>query len=864
MNLSSFLAPFGSFPARIPYGVPWAPGVHRLRNKALCSMYEVHGYDTLVSSKHDMWQRNRLIRESVDRLGSQWFFEAHVIRDDFLDFQRARGLRNRTLWLLDDEHASLFEKRGTFFRNRMFLGLGRRHDSSVARLLQEMFGVVSPRDGDLGDDATMDRFEEGVSDFEGALRAAYRSVRRTSWDVGKDEVGNQYILDQTAGLFDEMITGEKGPLAFQVSQPPLVNGVIGGKDWISGDFPELDPEGRALKHAVVSIEGFPMWSIAGVADFLGQLPVANRWWSRYRPMSQSASLWRISRRRLAALNRSGKTLADENPLAMSAARAISQAYSEASELNWTFGFYSGGVVFRDEDEDKVRRAADDLVDMLREKHFKARRESRLAWRALLGSYPFNEGVETRASFICGQDAINWFPLSQQFTGHAMHPNKKYRDIDPNTPAERVAVSYGNTPVYITPFVMDIGHTAFVGPSMAGKSTGVRATVVGKLKNPRQLVVLLDSNYNCYPFTKSVGGIHIDISGESNKPMICPAARIGDGIAHRDRFQAWLEDTSALLLNSVLDPDEVAQARRAIDLFANDRKKSLTKFRLAVGAQAGREPRLWKVLDELGVDRDGNGLLAADTSLLPSRDGAEFGGSQLITIEVGNLAGSPRRLMPVLMSLFDWTEWLLNGDPFTMVADETHKFFREGRYAVRFERVGREYRKLNGALMVASQYYSDLAKGDLGELLGKAIKNWYFLPNADALTEECAEKFLTPTEQSLLTQLTPKRHYLFKNPDGVVPFSFELGPVELALIARESQQDIAKFREIEADVIAKNRAKGIEPEDPEFQDYTVPLWLEYCGVPNAQELGRKWVQGDPSWPKADGLRPRVVSHSPEAA
>lgn len=857
MNLGSFLSPYGSFAARIPYGIPWGPGVHRMRNKTIAALFEVQGFDALVGSKHDFWMGAKLLREAVDRLGAQWFFEAHVLRDEYVEFPEARGLRNRTLLLLDDEHRRLFQERGKFFRNRMFIGIARRHDSSAARMLQEMFGIVSARDGDLGDEALLDKFEEGVEDFAGALRAAFKSVRRTTWQVGEDELGQSYILDETAGLFDEMITGEKGPLAFQVSQPPLVNGVIGGRDFISGYFPELDPEGKALKHAVVSIEGFPAWSIAGIADFLGQQPVPSRWWSRYRPMGQSSALWRLSRRRMAALNRSGKTVADENPLAMTAARAISQAYSEAAELNWSFGMYSGGVVFRDRDESKVRDVADDLVELLRKRHFKARRESRLAFRGLLGSYPFNEGVETRASFICGQDAINWFPVSQQWTGHERHPNPKFLELDPQTQPERVAVSYGNTPVNVTPFVLDIGHAAFVGPSSAGKSTGVRSTVVGKLKNPRQLIVILDSNYNSYPMTKALGGIHIDISGEHNKPMICPLARIGDGIAFRDRAQAWLEDTSALLLGSTLTSDEVSEVRRAIDLFASDKKKSLTKFRLAVGAQAGSDPRLWKVIDELGIDRDGNGLLAADYSLLPSRDGFGLGGSQLVTIEVGNLAGSPRRLMPILMSLFDWTEWLLNGDPFTLVADETHKFFKEGRYAQRFERIGREYRKLNGSLLLASQYYEDFAKGDLGELLGKAIKNWYFLPNKDALTEPYADKFLTPTEQALLMELQPKRHYLFKNADGVIPFSFELGPVERALITRESPQDIAAFREIEADVLMKNQAKGISPDSPEFQDYTVPLWLEYCGVPDAQELGRRWVKGDPSWPAAHGLRPRIV-------
>ncbi len=858
MRVSNTIAPFGSFSALLPYGVPWAPGTHRLRNKTFCAMFEVEGFDALVSSKHEMWQRANRIRESIDRLGPQWFFEAHVIRSRYAEHPRAKGVRNRTLLLLDDEHRRLFNENGKFYRNRMFIGIARRHDNAVARYLQQLFGVTRISDEQRGDEAVLEAFEAGVTDFAGALKGAYKRVARLGWDVKHDDLGAPYIVDYQSGMFDECITGETGPLAFMVSHPPLVNGVIGGRDFISGDFPQIDPEGRAIKHAVVSIEGFPAWSIAGVADFLAQQAVENRWFTRYRPMAQSAALWRLGRSRLAAVNRSGKKLEESNPLALTAAQALSQAYSEASELGWLFGHYSGGVVFRDTDETRLRECADAFVDMLRDRHFKARRESRVAWRALLGSYPFNEDLDTRASFISGTDAVNWFPLSQQWTGHEIHPNPKYRELDPETPPERVVVSVGRTPVNLSPFEGDVGHFALVGPSGTGKSTGLKAMVVAKAKNRRQLTVQIDSNYNAYILNRALGGIHIDISGENNKPMICPLARIGDGMVYRDRAQAWFEDTAALLLGSPLRPDEVAELRRGIDLFAGDRSKSLTKFRLAVSSERGMGERLWQVIDELGIDRDGNGLLAAGQSLLPSRDQFHVGGSQLITIEVGSLAGSPRRIMPILMSLFDWMEWLANGDPLTIIADETHKFFKEGRFAARFERFGRELRKMNGHLGLASQYYADFAQGDLGEMLGKAIKNWFLLPNKDAMTEPFADLFASETERLLLMQLMPKEDVLFKNSDGVVPFKWMLGPVEQALICRETPADIAAYREIEAEMVAKNRAAGVDPSSPEFKDFTVPLWLEHCGVPDAQELGRRWVAGDAAWPSmVDGLRPRVT-------
>ena len=91
--------------------------------------------------------------------------------------------------------------------------------------------------------------------------------------------------------------------------------------------------------------------------------------------------------------------------------------------------------------------------------------------------------------------------------------------------------------------------------------------------------------------------------------------------------------------------------------------------------------------EFERDTDGYGLLDADESLMPTR--AQLGGEpSLITIEVGRMALAPRKLVPILMAIFDWVETLLDGNPTVLCADEVVKFFRDGRYAARFDRLGR--------------------------------------------------------------------------------------------------------------------------------------------------------------------------------
>jgi hypothetical protein len=110
--------------------------------------------------------------------------------------------------------------------------------------------------------------------------------------------------------------------------------------------------------------------------------------------------------------------------------------------------------------------------------------------------------------------------------------------------------------------------------------------------------------------------------------------------------------------------------------------------------------------------------------------------------------------------------------------------------------------------------------------------------------------MTVAERELISarEFLPKRHYLYKSDDGTMPFSFELGPIELALIGKDSIGDLAGFQECENEVIAANRADGRKPGDSDYQDYTVPLWLHKCGIP--LEKIKEWTAGDPRVARAD--------------
>lgn len=837
---SQSASPYGSWAARLPYGVGWAPGVHRLRSGAFCAVFEVEGFDTLTSTVDEIMRRVAANREFVDANGSDWWYEAHVLRRNYLEYREAPDVGNRTLWLLDQEQKELHTVRDRFFVNRTFIAVGRQARPVTGKVFERFVMGRAMKNALAEDDRDLEQFEDGVRVVQAGLRAAYRRVRRVGSEIAKDELGFPFVQDYIAGLADEMITGRQGPLAMQVDAPALQNGLIGGVDVVSGDFPEVN----GYFHAVLTIDALPMWTMPGYAEYLNRLSIESRTFAKFEPVGKSSALGLLGRRRLGALGRAGKEEKDSNPAALSSARALSMAYGDAAENGIAYGYYSAGLVLRDRDLEKLTRIAQETEANLRElKSLSVRLERRVAFRQLIHSYLFSNGNATRPLFASSWNASHLFPLTSVWRGHDEHPSPKMREKYGSVRPTRVAIGRAGFPVSITPTFEDVGITGVIGPAGAGKTTAMKGLMVGDLQLPRALVVAIDSSYSTYILNRALGGIHIDLSGEHNKPMICPAARIRDGEQHRGRFVSYMEDSLELLANRQLTTDEVADLRRGTDKFASSSEGnlSLTQFRLTVASET-----LWPLIDELSRDRQGNGLLDAGRSLLPDRSQMD-GRSQMITIEVGTLAGSQRRIVPILAAIFDWIESLVDGWPLNVYTDEAHKFFRDGRYAARFDRFARELRKANGRVIHASQYYRDYATGDLGELLGTATRNWFLLPNSQVMTEPYADLFL-PTEQErlMVRDLTPKRDVLFKSPDGEIPFDFGFGPAELSLIGKESIGDIAAFREIENEMRAINRQSGIEPSDSRYRDYLVPRWFEYCNIPNATELGRRWCEGPPGW------------------
>lgn len=841
------ISPYGAWPARLPYGVGWAPEVHRLRSGAFCAVFEVEGHDALMSTSEELVRRIIAQREFIDGNGPRWWYEAHVLRRNHVEYREAPEVRNRTLWLLDQEQKRLHTERDRFFANRTYIAVGRKPIAQVGKLFDRFVFGRPVANALAEDDRDLERFEEGVRVVQAGLASAYRRVRRLGSEVVRDELGGPYLLDHIAGLADELITGRRGPLAMQVDAPALQNGLIGGVDVVSGDFPEVN----GYFHAVLTVDALPLWTVPGMADYLSRLPIESRVFTKFAPVGRSTALLLLGRRRLGALARAGKSAKDESPAALSAARVLSLAYGEASENGIAFGYYSAGIVLRDKSLDAVVRRAEEVEEELRErKNLSVRLEKRVAFRQLLHSYLFAMDNYTRPLFASSWNAAHLFPLTAPWLGHERHPSPKIREKYGDVRPTRVAIGRAGFPVNVTPTFEDVGITGFIGPSGAGKSTGLKGFMIGDLQLPRALVISIDSDYSTYILNRSIGGIHIDLSGENLSPLICPAARIHEGDMYKDRFLAWLEDSLSLLAGRPLDTEEVGNLRRAVDDFAGAPvgDRSLSQFRVNVTKES-----LWPMLDELARDRAGKGLLDAGRSLLPSR--VNMGEtSQMITIEVGSLAGSPRRIVPVLAAIFDWVEWLIDGWPLHVYVDETHKFFRDGRFANRFDRFARELRKRNGRVVHASQYYRDYVEGDLGKMLGTATRTWVLLPNSEVLTEPFAERFLPAlVERELIREMTPKRDYLLKSPDGAMPFNFGFGPAELALIGRESIADIAAFREIENEMAAINRGEGFGPSDPRYRDYVVPRWLEYCAVPNATELGRQWCEGPPSWRELERVR-----------
>lgn len=168
-------------------------------------------------------------------------------------------------------------------------------------------------------------------------------------------------------------------------------------------------------------------------------------------------------------------------------------------------------------------------------------------------------------------------------------------------------------------------------------------------------------------------------------------------------------------------------------------------------------------------------------------------------EMGELLKTPDVLGAVMRPLLQTLKDRMTGVPTLFVFDEGHLYLSHDVLVRGIDDYIRGLRKLNGAVIFATQSIADAAQSQLAPIISDSSMTRIYLANYHALEPQTAAIYegwgLNQRELQIIAGMTPKRDYYYQGRHGHRLFQLSLGPVGLAFAGASTKPDLARMAEL---------------------------------------------------------------------
>ena len=168
-------------------------------------------------------------------------------------------------------------------------------------------------------------------------------------------------------------------------------------------------------------------------------------------------------------------------------------------------------------------------------------------------------------------------------------------------------------------------------------------------------------------------------------------------------------------------------------------------------------------------------------------------------EMGDLLKTPEMVGKVVRPLLQTLKERMTGAPTLFVFDEGHLYLMHETFAQGIDDYIRGVRKLNGAVVFATQSIADAARSSLAPIISDSSMTRIYLANYHALEPETAKIYegwgLNTRQRDIIANMTPKRDYYYQGRNGHRVFQLNLGPVGLAFAGTSRKPDLALMAEL---------------------------------------------------------------------
>ena len=764
------IAEYRARPAILADYLPWAclvaPGVILNKDGSFQRTARYRGPDLGSTTPEGLVQTTARINNVLRRFGSGWAVHFEARR------REARGYPASTFdcpaaWLVDEERRGQFEAAGEHFATETYLTLTYLPPSEVSRKLS---GLLIER----SDEAKA----AGPSYWD--YLESFRTQTDRTFDLLADLCPEFAPLDDDETLtFLHGCVSTKDHAVRRPDVPAYLDAFLIDTSLTGGLAPKLGE--RHLK--TLTVLGFPSHTEPGLLDALASLPFEHRWTTRFLSLDKAEAtkeLTRLRRQWFAkrkgvmalvkeAMTQEGTALVDTD--ADNKAADADEALQELGADYASYGYLTTSVVIADEDAGRLSEKAKLVERALGGLGFTTINEDLNAVDAWLGSLPGHAYANVRRPLVSSLNASHLMPFGSVWAGPERND---YLDGPPLL----IASTDGQTPFRLTTHVGDVGHTAIIGPTGAGKSVLLSLLALQFMRYDGAQVFFFDRGNSARAATLAMGGQHYRLGEDQGfQPL-----RVIDTTEGRTFASGWV---CGLLeaQNVIATPEVKGAVWTALGSLAGAPPEQRTMTGLCLTLQSGE---LRDALRPYTIDGAYGWLFDAD------QDRFEGAGARVQCFETEALMDTPAVVPPALAFLFHKLEARFDGSPTLLILDEAWTFLADPIFSDRIKSWLKTLRKRNVSVVFATQSLADIESSPIAPVIAESYPTRIFLPNERATEAQSLGAYrafgLNDRQVQIVAGATPKRHYYYQSPHGNRLFDLALGPVALAYCAASSPDD----------------------------------------------------------------------------
>lgn len=459
------------------------------------------------------------------------------------------------------------------------------------------------------------------------------------------------------------------------------------------------------------------------------------------------------------------------------------ALVELTAGDMSYGYYNMTLLALGETPKHAEAAADLLGGSLRANGYSVVRERHGLMSALLTSLPGNANATLRWKLASSENLADLCPIRTVSRGESRHPLFSSL-LGREVPALcRFLTPYGITYDF-NPHEGDLGHTAIVGGSGAGKTTLMTLLIAQFRKYSPAQTFIFDKDYSLMAATVLLGGKHIDLGPRSTNKGMNPV-RVMMENNDDQRLRQWVEVAIAAG-GAEVNSNESSTIFAAIQGLRRSPASSWrlsALYALIAGSDQNLAAKLAPYVD-LTDEEDDYGAGPYASYFDNTED--NFTLTDMVGMECGGILETPQLASPFMDYAFYCIERSLDGSTPTMIyVEEAWYMLSNPVFAQKMEDWLRTFRKKRAFVMFATQALDEIARlPNLGSFVTN-IPCQIFLPAVRSSVHEQAALYravfgTTDAQMELLAQAIPKRDYLLVRPTVTRLVNTQMPPVVLAI------------------------------------------------------------------------------------